>query len=236
MDKIRFIHEASNKAARDHITAELIDRLRADKKVLWLVTGGSNIKIAVDVSKNLKKQKLKNLTVTLTDERFGPIGHADSNWQQLLDAGFQAAGAQLIFILVGTDLPTTAKKFSNRLAEEFARCDYSIGIFGIGPDGHIAGILPASPAIDSAELAVGYKDVDIKQNSPVGVKRGIDRITMTAAAIAKLDEAVLVGFGESKQAVIKKLTENITASELPAQALKKVNKLSIYSDYKGPTP
>jgi pantothenate kinase len=49
---------------------EIIDKhLEQGGKVLWLVTGGSAIKVAADVSKKISSSKnLARLFVTLTDE------------------------------------------------------------------------------------------------------------------------------------------------------------------------
>jgi len=53
--------------------------------VLWLVPGGSNIPIAVEAMDMIRKEmsglSLKYLTITLSDERYGSVGHKDSNWK-----------------------------------------------------------------------------------------------------------------------------------------------------------
>lgn len=229
---MKFVKAGSIEPAADYITKALLKRLNDNQKVLWIVTGGSNIKIATKVANNLAASgcRLKRLSITLSDERFGPINHADSNWQQLHEAGFIAKGAKLVPILSGSDLAKTANDFSNQLADMFSSCDYSIGIFGMGPDGHVAGILPGSPAINTSKLAAGYKDSELPAQSPEGVKRGVDRITMAPAAIAKLDEAVLCALGKSKHLLIDKLKNNLSLNQNPAQALKKAGKLIVYSD------
>ena len=37
----------------------------------------------------------------LTDERYGPVGHPDSNWSQLLQKGFDLPQAKLVPVLTG---------------------------------------------------------------------------------------------------------------------------------------
>src|SRR5450830_1401642 len=60
----------------------LIDHLSKGERILWLLSGGSSIPIAIIASQSLQNIDLSNLFVSLTDERYGPIGHKDENWQQ----------------------------------------------------------------------------------------------------------------------------------------------------------
>ena len=194
--------------------------LSANKAVLWLVPGGSAIDIAVQVSKQLEGQDLSRLWVSLTDERFGEVGHADSNWQQLSAAGFSLPGANLYPVVQGQDQKTTAEGFANWLQDALRECDYKLGFFGIGPDGHTSGILPNSPAVDESALACTYDG------------GAFQRITTTASAIKQLDEAVVYAAGEAKWPVLKQLAEeNLSLAEQPAQILKSVPKVTIFTDY-----
>ena len=65
------------------------------------------------------------------------------------------------------------------LKEELKRADYKIGIFGVGVDGHTAGILPQSVAVNTEEIIFGYETPEY------------DRITITPKTIASLDQAIL---------------------------------------------
>ncbi len=201
--------------------AESITRqLTLGKRVLWLVPGGSAIAIAVAVSKILKDIDLTNLTVTLTDERFGPTDHQNSNWYQFQQAGF-APRANLIPVLGEKDIDYTTRNFAQNLARELAMADYKLGFFGMGADGHTAGILPGSMAVKSSELAANYTAGDFQ------------RITITPATIKMLDEAVLYAVGSSKQKALVDLGKDLPLNEQPAQILKSVNEFIVYNDYKG---
>lgn len=194
--------------------------LKAGKKVLLFVTGGSSISVAEEMSQMLQGEDLRNLTVMLTDERYGPVGHPDSNWQQLLEGGFDLADATLIPVLVGEDMDETVKIFCHSLKEELDKAEYKIGLFGIGMDGHTAGIIPESVAVKSKELACGY------------IAPSFSRITITFNTIEKLDEAIVWMQGAQKWGVIDKLKEEIEIEKQPAQILKKVPLLTIFTDYK----
>lgn len=215
------------------VADKLIARLLANQRIFWLVTGGSAIELEIRVSQLIKKYNLSKLTVTLTDERYGPVGHPDSNWQQLLDAGFDIPEAVTIPILQHKNRIISTEQFTEVLTENFAAADYSLGQCGIGPDGHTAGILPGSPNINTSEMAMTYADDEVTIDSPPGVKRGIDRITMTAAAIARLDEAVVCALGPLKRVPLERLEQDLPLAQQPAQALKRVPRCSIYNDYKG---
>ena len=56
------------------------------------------------VAKKIKEKLSDNLVVALVDERYGPVGHPDSNWFKLEIAGFKIKGAKMIPILIGISL------------------------------------------------------------------------------------------------------------------------------------
>ncbi len=199
----------------------LVDHLQQGQRVLWLVAGGSGIQVAAQVSAYLKDRDVSRLSITLTDERHGALGHRDSNWQQLLDADFQAKDANLVPVLDGTELAECAANWSTKLEQLFQKTDYRIGLFGVGADGHTSGILPGSPAVDSPKFAVGYESNPFR------------RITTTALTISKLDEAVVYMAGEAKWPILDQLDEFVPIMQQPAQALKVIPKVTIFNDYKG---
>src|SRR3990167_11435143 len=99
----------STEPVEDYLVGVLTEKLLDNKKVLWLVPGGSAMKVVAAVSRDLAIENLANLTVTLTDERYGPVGHKDSNWPQLEAAGFKLEGASLQPVLIDKDLEETTK-------------------------------------------------------------------------------------------------------------------------------
>jgi 6-phosphogluconolactonase/glucosamine-6-phosphate isomerase/deaminase len=217
---ISFLKINSNQPVVDYLSHAIATHLTKGERVLWLVPGGSAIQVAAAVSGQLRGHSLKNLAVTLTDERYGPVGHPDSNWHQLEQAGFSLPGAELMPVLSGADMEATTANFAATLERELARADYRLGFFGIGPDGHTAGMLPDSPAVTAQGFASGYS-------------ANYERITMTVPAIRRLDEAVVYAVGENKWPVLDQLEGQVELTKQPAQALKPVSKLTIFNDYKG---
>ena len=197
------------------------EKLRSGKHVLWLVPGGSAIAVAAETSKRLPDVTLENLTVTLTDERYGDFGHSNSNWPQLQAAGFTLPGATLLPVLNGDDMPSAVQRFAATLDQALNAADFRLGLFGIGPDGHTAGILPHSAAVAETGLASGYDAGNFR------------RITMTPPAIARLDEAVAYVTGEAKWHILDQLEADVPADDQPAQFLKQIPTVTIYNDHKG---
>jgi len=201
------------------IVTSIHEGLSQGKSVLFMVSGGSAIAVAVGVAQELvTSSDLSRLRIMLTDERFGPVGHKDSNWKQLHDAGFSLPRAKLLPVLRDLPFPETVRVYEEELDRAMDESDLRIGLFGMGADGHTAGILPESVATSSTSLAVGYE-------AP-----RFTRITMTHLAIARLNIAVLYAIGEEKVPALRMLEEKHDIHTQPAQALKNAGELTIFTD------
>lgn len=195
------------------------DHLARGERVLLLLSGGSGAAIAVAAARELQHTDLSHLAVSMTDERYGQLGHPDENWQQLLDAGFSLPGATLYRPLVGESRDYTTTAFANWLSEQLQIADYKIGIFGFGNDGHTAGIKPHSSAVTSPELAASYPGDDFK------------RITITFPTIRQLDEAIIQASGPEKRPIIHDLlTASPPLDDQPAQILKEIPHATLYTN------
>jgi 6-phosphogluconolactonase/glucosamine-6-phosphate isomerase/deaminase len=206
-------------SAADHIATAILDKLAANKRVFWFLSGGSGINVVLEVAHQLAGHDLHNLFVTLTDERYGPIGHSNENWQQLLDQGFSLPGATLYRPLIGEDQITTMNHFGAWIAQHMAEAHYSIGLFGIGSDGHTAGIKPHSSAVTANAWTDYFQGDDF------------ERITITPLPISHLNEIVVQASGTDKLPVLQSLfTQSLSVIEQPAQALKSVPRATLYTD------
>ena len=211
-----------------HIVADILaekikSRLKIGQRVLWLVSGGSAIKIANDASKKISVVDQKRLIVALADERFGQVGHKDSNWQKLMESGFKMSNAHLHPVLTGSNLIKTALDFNDFLSEAYARADFKLALLGLGTDGHTAGILPRSPVIESKRLADSYSGEDYQ------------RITITPFGLGHLNEAVVFAQGEAKSQALDELSRNLTVDDQPAQIIKQIPLAAVYNDLVGET-
>lgn len=207
-------------------TAALAERLAAElqqgKRVLWLVCGGSNIAASVKVMAALDEETTKNLAIFLTDERYGEVGHADSNAQQLQDAGFNPKQAVFVPVLTGLSLPETQARYDQAIQRALEHADIVIAQFGIGADGHLAGILPHSVAIAATGWVIGYEAPPYT------------RVTLTFKALKHIHVAVAMAFGEDKRPALQRLRdETLPLADQPSQILKELPEADIYNDQLG---
>jgi 6-phosphogluconolactonase/glucosamine-6-phosphate isomerase/deaminase len=198
----------------------LVHELGKDKHVLWLVSGGSNIEASVRVMAELPADKTKNLPIFLIDERYGEVGHFDSNAKQLIDAGFQAQEAIFVPALApGFSLEETRERYEAACKRAFEHADVVIAQIGIGSDGHIAGILPHSAAVDASGWVTAYDTATYK------------RITLTFDALRKVTAAYVFAFGDEKKPTLERLRDTkASLSDQPAQLLKELPEVYIYND------
>ena len=216
--KYIYTNDPIEMAAKD-VADRLIEHLSRGERVLWLVSGGSSIPIAIMASKKILDINLSKLFVSITDERYGSVGHNDENWQQLLDGGFDLPGANLYRPLIGADIQKTTAAFNEWLLEQFNKSSYSLGIFGLGADGHTAGIKPGSSAAKSTELAMSFTAEDF------------ERVTISFVAIARIKDAIIQASGANKRQIIHDLMYyNLPVEEQPAQILKTIPDTTIYTN------
>jgi 6-phosphogluconolactonase/glucosamine-6-phosphate isomerase/deaminase len=189
---------------------------------LWLISGGSNIKISVSTMQRIDSELSSNLTIGLTDERFGPYNHPDSNWLQLMDSGFDPKNAHLIETLTreSLTLEDTVQSYQNKLLATIEETNEIIGQLGMGIDGHIAGILPNSVASQELpNIVTGYES------------QPYTRITLTFNGLRKISSAFLIAIGQDKHQQLDQLiNQNLSLAAQPAQIIKQIPEAYIYND------
>jgi 6-phosphogluconolactonase/glucosamine-6-phosphate isomerase/deaminase len=217
-----YLTSDTSKAISD-LQARLLTELQTDKQVLWVVSGGSNITASVAVMAGIPAELQTKLTILFSDERYGPVGHADSNFQQMLNAGFTVSGARFIPTLQdGLSLHETAKTYASVVQAEFEQAEIIISQLGIGADGHIAGALPGTPATESDEWASGY------------LSDPYQRVTMTFPALRQIDADYSLVYGDDKQTALTGLQQfELPLAQQPAQILRQLPEAYIYNDQIG---
>lgn len=219
---INYIPATDIETPAAYLAEGISEQLKQDQAVLWLVPGGSSIKVAVRARELLGDTDLSRLHVGLTDERYGPPKHDDSNWQQLMDSGFDTFGLNSYPALSqDTPIQQAASAYSEQMQSLLADTDYAVGLFGIGADGHTAGLLPGNPLMDADELYGQYCALDF------------DRISATPKLIEHLDLAMVYATGQNKWPALETLLSNDAEDSMPAQILNRAVKLKVFSDYQG---
>ncbi|MGH7141950.1 MAG: 6-phosphogluconolactonase [Candidatus Saccharimonadales bacterium] len=216
---MRFIR-AEIAVGERQLSQQLTKSLSDRKRTLWLISGGSNIAISTRVMAGLPQNLTARLSIRLSDERYGPAGHADSNTQQLLDAGFKLKDATFTPVIQGESLDLTLKSYSDDISRQFDQSEVIIAQLGIGPDGHTAGILPNSIAAQpSHQLVVSYQAADFR------------RLTLSFKALAQIDTAFVFAYGAAKKPALEQLRDqNLSLARQPAQILKRISRAYIYND------
>ncbi len=220
---MKFIHADSAKECAKVLAERIILELNEQKKVLWLIAGGSNLPIATATMDLIRVEQndenLERLAVTLTDERYGKEGHKDSNFKQLLDEGFNTTGVQIVPILVkDLSVNQTVDLWGKKVTELISWADVVIAQFGMGTDGHIAGVVPHSVGVTSTAPAVAFTDPKFT------------RISLPLPMLKIVNVAHAFVFGASKHEAIHNLKKELTLAEEPAQILKQIEEAHLYSD------
>jgi 6-phosphogluconolactonase/glucosamine-6-phosphate isomerase/deaminase len=221
---VEYVYSTTSQDVIDYLSHAIQSHLNNNESVLWLLSGGSAIDTAITVARILAENEqndLSRLSISLVDERYGVLGHPNENWSQLLEKGFSLPGADLHRPLIGLEQSVTNESYGSWLQEHITEVDFSIGLFGIGADGHTAGIKPHTTATQAKGWSFAYSGPDF------------ERITMTFDAIRALDQAVAQVMGVDKFAMIKSLLGSDTSlDDQPAQVLKEVKESILFTDYK----
>lgn len=217
---MKYIHITDTEPVTQYLADTINDHLQKGQTVLWILSGGSGGKVCAEVSKRLSGD-LSRLITTLSDERYVPLNDDDENWKQLVDYGFSVPGALTYRPIQGKDRAQTASNLGQWMEQQFGRSDYRIGLFGMGTDGHTAGLKPGTTAVSATGWATDFSGNDF------------ERITMTFNAIRQLDEVVIQAMGSDKTEALDKLIhEDLDPTTQPAQILKSVQKSTLFTDYK----
>lgn len=224
--------------ATEALNAILEEADAEDKKVLLLLSGGSALNILSGLDESVFSD---NVTFTTLDERYSTDPMVN-NMSQIMSTPFfekvREQGASLIDTRVG-DLESQSdmtQRVNEAMEKWFADNPDGkvIATIGIGPDGHIAGIMPYPEDHetfkrlfddgDNAHLVVGY---DAESKNPHRL-----RITSTFNLIRKIDAVVVYAAGDNKkEAVGRVLSEEGDLASTPARILREIEgKVFLFTD------
>lgn len=212
------IHEFESRsdaaiAAGKRIINALHRRLETHDSAAVVVSGGTTPAPVYDYMAH-KELDWHRVHVLLSDERWVPADHADSNEKMLRDA-LEKSRASYAQITSYFDAQDSLEDRCGQLDKELAGLPlpFTSVLLGMGDDGHFASLFP-----DDDELKAAL-DLQSPRNF-VPVDTGSSphrRISMTLPALLRCEEVLLLISGAEKRSVLEQAAD--PGSELPIAAL-----------------
>ncbi|MGI9236743.1 MAG: 6-phosphogluconolactonase [Woeseiaceae bacterium] len=187
----------ASEAAANRIAELLANRLDNQAKASLIVSGGTTPRQCL---RALAKTPLEwqRVQVALSDERWVPADHKDSNEKLVRDSLLvdEAAPAKLLPVY---EEGVSPEERCEALQNPLPVLPFSCSLIGMGADGHFASLFP-----DAEQLAHGLDVESGRLYIPVTTAASPHpRISMTLAGISRSDEIVLLFFGDEKLDVYK---------------------------------
>lgn len=197
------------------LAEELLSFFVTSATMLYL-SGGSTPK---ELYTNLaQKEQLRPGAVGLIDERFGEVLHAESNETMIAHTGllryFSIIGIPFYKVLKAESITDTAAAYDELVRSLITVYPQSIGLLGIGTDGHTAGIAPNRSDFINPLFANTYDMYGwfADTTGPFG-----NRVTMTFLGLQMLDVLIILALGKEKQEAINQMFTTGSESEIPAR-------------------
>jgi len=141
----------------------------------------------------------RHVVVSLTDERWIPAEHADSNARLVRTELLADAAAAATFVPLFNAAPNAAMGAADSW-QSLATLPrpFDVVVLGMGDDGHFASLFPGSPGLDAA-LDLLAEPACVSMRAPAAP---LDRISLNLAALADARRLFLFITGERKLALI----------------------------------
>ncbi|MES3005363.1 MAG: 6-phosphogluconolactonase [Patescibacteria group bacterium] len=219
--------------AAGHCISDLL-AVHHGRPLLLMLAGGS----ALAVLNHINPQYLgSHITVTVTDERFTD-DILENNFSNLQSTSFYndliSVDAFCIDTQIYGDETITGhserfEKNINDWRKEFPK-GIIVALYGIGQDGHIAGIIPGIMSDDDfakrfdGDRFVAHLDAGRKSDQPL-------RVTTTFPLLRIVDFPLLYVRGEEKRDVLEKaLAKEGSLAETPARIIQEMKSVFIFTD------
>jgi 6-phosphogluconolactonase/glucosamine-6-phosphate isomerase/deaminase len=207
------ILETATAQKANEVISEILVKYSDFKTALFLSGGSTPKKLYEQFAAD---KKIKAGAVGQIDERYGARNHKNSNELMIENTGltayFESLNIRFYPILQpDADIENTAREYDEALRFIFKYFPKSVGILGIGEDGHTAGI-PAVPEIALKMLEDQSELVDFYEAEKYG-----PRITMNFHGISMLDLIIVLVLGQEKREILAKVFKEGMIDDLPAR-------------------
>lgn len=208
-------------AASDYLLKQIKD---ASGNVLLLLSGGSSLNPVKKAFESLDKAQLGRLRLAQVDALVVPEDDELNNGRQIREAlagKIEHTQGLIRVITLGDDAEDMAIAYEMELESLMSTADYVIGVYGVGTDGRVAGMLPAKTPEDFTPFLDGRLVVNY-------VAEDFERITTTHELIVRLDEAVIFAAGPEKAKQIDKINQSLPVHKSPIQLFKDAKRATIF--------
>jgi 6-phosphogluconolactonase len=195
-----------------------------DKKTILYLSGGNTPKPLYQAF--AKEEKLRPGVVGMIDERYGEPLHEKSNERMVGETGLTRYLSLLDIPFYGMlrSIPVekTAQRYDELIRSLQTVYPKSVGIFGVGSDGHTASIIPHrddfhDPLFDKERQFDMVSWID-DTTGPYG-----KRVTQTFLALTHLDLMIVLIFGQDKKKTLEKIFGNGSEEEIPARFFRRLD-------------
>lgn len=193
----------------------------------WAVSGGATPAPLFDAMSKMELDWFK-VQVALVDERWVEPGHPRSNETFIKThlAKDKSARAHYIGMKTAHKSQFEAGQAVNERYGMIRQPIDSI-LLGMGPDGHTASFFPSAEGLEEAlDPACSEICVPLRANKNDVTGEEVDRMSLSAAAIAASPHVVLMITGQEKKSVLEQAL--LTTPILPVARLARLKRFEIY--------
>jgi 6-phosphogluconolactonase/glucosamine-6-phosphate isomerase/deaminase len=208
-----FVLETQSVQKANETVEEILEKYSDFKTALFLSGGSTPRKLYELMAEN---KKIKAGAVAQVDERFGKRGHKHSNELMIEETGltkyFEDMNIRFYPMLEAeNELDETAKDYDEALRFLLKYMPKSVGVLGVGVDGHTAGI-PAISEISKKMLEDQSGLVDFYNAEKYGA-----RITLNYHGLSMMDIIIVLALGAEKRKALSNMFKEGSIDECPAR-------------------
>jgi 6-phosphogluconolactonase/glucosamine-6-phosphate isomerase/deaminase len=211
-DNILVIESPTAQTANE-VIGEILGKYSDFKTALFLSGGGTPKKLYEYLA---SQKSLKVGAVGQIDERFGKRGHKNSNELMIKDTGlikyFESLNTRFYPMLEAEKgIDETTQDYDEAIRFVLKYFPKSVGILGIGEDGHTAGI-PKIPEIAKKMMEDQSSLISFYEAEKYGA-----RVTMNFHALSMLDLIIILVLGQEKREMLSQMFKDGPVEEFPAK-------------------
>lgn len=209
---------------QQHIEASLKSALVARQKASIALSGGSTPGPLYEQLSNSELDWSK-VDVTLSDERFVPSDHSDSNEAMIGRTLLKGAAASARFtpLMRAVDSPAEAAKISGAALAEIAQ-PLDFLLLGMGDDMHTASLFPDAPELSAAlDMHSGERCMVLKPPASPH-----PRLSLTLPALLNSREIALLITGDAKREALARALASDSPQTAPVAAILQQNNVPVH--------